>query len=235
MVFAKSKAAATFLCKAWREKSQRMEDYSSRHPFADSKVTGVEKVYLAVVREWSPLQNNEDSGIIDLPLEPSQTERLKWQVADAANPKAKPSQTEWRVLDANYCLPDWCESVYGIVECKHQNPLSPLSEKAKIRAKMTGIVLELRPITGRTHQLRVHCAHVGSGIVGDSLYGRDRISDTRIYDPNNAIGARDNGPHLMLHASKLTFPLPPEKDGIRADSSKSCTVVEWPSWYQPSL
>ena len=34
-----------------------------------------------------------------------------------------------------------------------------------------GIVLELHPITDRTHQLRIHCQEIGSGIVGDSLYG----------------------------------------------------------------
>ncbi|KAK1738220.1 RNA pseudouridine synthase, RluA family [Skeletonema marinoi] len=31
--------------------------------------------------------------------------------------------------------------------------------------------LELHPITGRTHQLRVHCAAMGHPIVGDSIYG----------------------------------------------------------------
>lgn len=31
--------------------------------------------------------------------------------------------------------------------------------------------LELRPETGRTHQLRVHCAHLGCPILGDAMYG----------------------------------------------------------------
>jgi 23S rRNA-/tRNA-specific pseudouridylate synthase len=31
--------------------------------------------------------------------------------------------------------------------------------------------LELRPRTGRTHQLRVHCAHLGCPILGDARYG----------------------------------------------------------------
>ena len=32
-------------------------------------------------------------------------------------------------------------------------------------------LLELRPITGRTHQLRVHCAHMGFPVLGDPQYG----------------------------------------------------------------
>ena len=34
-------------------------------------------------------------------------------------------------------------------------------------------VLELRPITGRTHQLRVHCAYMGFPILGDPQYGSE--------------------------------------------------------------
>lgn len=33
--------------------------------------------------------------------------------------------------------------------------------------------LELRPVTGRTHQLRVHCAHMGWPILGDPQYGSE--------------------------------------------------------------
>jgi tRNA pseudouridine32 synthase/23S rRNA pseudouridine746 synthase len=51
--------------------------------------------------------------------------------------------------------------------------------------------LELQPVTGRTHQLRVHCAAIGHPIVGDALYG------------NVAIAAR-----LCLHATGLGFDHP---------------------------
>lgn len=34
-------------------------------------------------------------------------------------------------------------------------------------------LLELQPLTGRTHQLRVHCAHMGFPIAGDPQYGHD--------------------------------------------------------------
>ena len=36
--------------------------------------------------------------------------------------------------------------------------------------------LQLRPVTGRTHQLRVHCAHLGHPILGDPQYGNRESS-----------------------------------------------------------
>lgn len=50
--------------------------------------------------------------------------------------------------------------------------------------------LALEPVTGRTHQLRVHLQAIGHPIVGDTLYGGP------------------GGPRLMLHASQLTLPHP---------------------------
>lgn len=52
------------------------------------------------------------------------------------------------------------------------------------------------PETGRTHQLRVHFAHIGHPIVGDTLYG----------------SAHPTLPRQALHAESLTFPHP---DGSR--------------------
>ncbi|MFC3026329.1 MULTISPECIES: RluA family pseudouridine synthase [Roseomonadaceae] len=52
--------------------------------------------------------------------------------------------------------------------------------------------LELAPETGRTHQLRVHCAHLGCPILGDAMYG----------------GGQAGGLHLLARA--LTLPLEPE-------------------------
>lgn len=55
--------------------------------------------------------------------------------------------------------------------------------------------LELEPLTGRTHQLRVHLASIGHAIVGDALYGECTASE----------------PRLLLHASSLAFAHP--RDG----------------------
>jgi tRNA pseudouridine32 synthase / 23S rRNA pseudouridine746 synthase len=56
--------------------------------------------------------------------------------------------------------------------------------------------LELRPRTGRTHQLRVHCAALGCPVIGDRVYGG---------------GA--GGP-LLLHARAITLPLYPARPPI---------------------
>jgi 23S rRNA pseudouridine955/2504/2580 synthase len=62
--------------------------------------------------------------------------------------------------------------------------------------------LELRPLTGRTHQLRVHCVAIGAPIVGDLKYHRP--------DQNNAGSALVAGlpEQLHLHARALALPHP---------------------------
>jgi tRNA pseudouridine32 synthase/23S rRNA pseudouridine746 synthase len=61
--------------------------------------------------------------------------------------------------------------------------------------------LALQPLTGRTHQLRVHLAAIGHPIVGDALYAPAPWA------------AR--APRLLLHASELALPHP--ADGRRLD------------------
>lgn len=42
----------------------------------------------------------------------------------------------------------------------------------RVRGRAEGLAwLELRPLTGRTHQVRVHCAALGCPVLGDSVYG----------------------------------------------------------------
>jgi tRNA pseudouridine32 synthase/23S rRNA pseudouridine746 synthase len=60
-------------------------------------------------------------------------------------------------------------------------------------------LIRLTPHTGRTHQLRVHCAHaegLGAPIVGDALYG------------HTSRGASKQGERLCLHAARLQFTHP---------------------------
>jgi tRNA pseudouridine32 synthase/23S rRNA pseudouridine746 synthase len=64
-------------------------------------------------------------------------------------------------------------------------------------------LLELRPITGRTHQLRVHCAAAGWPILGDPIYGT---------------APRHGGPGLHLHARRVTLPLYPKRPPIAVEA-----------------
>lgn len=58
-------------------------------------------------------------------------------------------------------------------------------------------LLEFHPLTGRTHQIRLHCAFLGCPIVGDAVYGRKKPSV-------------DIDRHF-LHAYRLKIILPEEK------------------------
>jgi tRNA pseudouridine32 synthase / 23S rRNA pseudouridine746 synthase len=56
--------------------------------------------------------------------------------------------------------------------------VDPTGDPSRTRWRVLGRTdglcwLELMPETGRTHQLRVHCAHLGAPIAGDAIYGGD--------------------------------------------------------------
>ena len=59
------------------------------------------------------------------------------------------------------------------------------------------------PITGRTHQLRVHFAHMGAAIVGDDIYGKESEYIAR----------------HALHAFRLSFPHPATEETVVASSA----------------
>ena len=59
--------------------------------------------------------------------------------------------------------------------------------------------LALRPITGRTHQLRVHCAYMGWPILGDPQYGSEE---------SRAVSAEMAVVHQLLCARRLEFTHP---------------------------
>jgi 23S rRNA-/tRNA-specific pseudouridylate synthase len=59
--------------------------------------------------------------------------------------------------------------------------------------------LEVRPKTGRTHQIRVHMAHLGHHVAGDALYGNKQLKQT-----NDKYGIK----RQCLHAYSLSFTHP---------------------------
>lgn len=66
-----------------------------------------------------------------------------------------------------------------------------------VEAHADASLLRVRIETGRTHQIRVHLAHIGHPVVGDTQYGRARVSKTGIAATRQ-----------MLHAEQLAFAHP---------------------------
>lgn len=101
----------------------------------------VSKKYLALV-EGVP---KEKQGVIDFPIRPSKKMRLK----KVAMKKEAPTKASHRAA----------KTEYKIKEILRQTQDKSYS------------LLEVSPLTGRTHQIRVHLSAIGHPVVGDKLYG----------------------------------------------------------------
>jgi tRNA pseudouridine32 synthase/23S rRNA pseudouridine746 synthase len=162
----------------------------------------VGKTYWAVV-EGGP---DEQEGTIDIPLGRLDDKIGWWMKPD---PKGLPSVTKWKVMGRSFPSPYLSSPspvhgggrgggspTHGASGFPHPNPSPQAGEGAQ--APLTWLGLE--PITGRTHQLRVHCAAMGWPIVGDDIYG----------------GApRFSGPVLHLHAREVVVPISKNRPPIR--------------------
>ena len=80
-------------------------------------------------------------------------------------------------------------------------------------------LIECRLETGRTHQIRVHLAHIGHPLIGDATYGRAR-SAPRARTPEEAAAyeAAGNFPRQALHAGLLGFHHPTLNKTLRFES-----------------
>jgi tRNA pseudouridine32 synthase/23S rRNA pseudouridine746 synthase len=88
---------------------------------------------------------------------------------------------------------------------KHDPQGQPAVTKWKVmgRASLSGqnlTWLSLELLTGRTHQIRVHCAEMGWPVMGDGIYGS---------------APRFGGPGLQLHAGSIAVPLYKNREPVR--------------------
>ena len=79
-----------------------------------------------------------------------------------------------------------------------------------------GALIVAAPLTGRTHQIRVHLAHLGQPIVGDRLYGGSMY-----------LGGQGQivVPRTMLHAYRLTVPHPRGAEPITFEAPPAADMV----------
>lgn len=70
-------------------------------------------------------------------------------------------------------------------------------------------LVEVSPLTGRTHQIRVHALHAGHPVVGDEKYG-----DKEFNKHYRQLGCK----RLFLHAARISFTLPTSGQKISAEA-----------------
>jgi RluA family pseudouridine synthase len=120
------------------------------------------------------------------------TAKTYWAVVEGA-PPAREGVFDWPLLKLN-TRSGWSVKVSD----KGQTAVTGYS----VLGSAPGMAwLELTPETGRTHQLRVHCARAGCPIVGDRLYGTAAA-----------------GQQLHLHARAIVLPLSKAKPPIRVEA-----------------
>lgn len=78
----------------------------------------------------------------------------------------------------------------------HPDAETALSHYGTLAEASGAALMDLKPETGRMHQLRVHMASIGRPIAGDARYG------------GALVAAGEAVPRLMLHARELSFPHP---------------------------
>ncbi|MEW5771096.1 MAG: RluA family pseudouridine synthase [Pseudomonadota bacterium] len=157
----------------------------------------VRKRYVAVVAGHLAAPDTPDGwGLIDLPM------RLDWpnrprSIVDHA--QGKPSRTRWRVQELPPPPVGEGGGEGGGPQGRNgasRNPDSTIPWTPAFAGVTTPETtrVELEPLTGRSHQLRVHLQALGHPILGDPLYAPPAVL--------TAAG------RLLLHASRLAFTHP---------------------------
>jgi len=149
----------------------------------------MEKVYLAVV-EGTP-RHEEWTCRLKLGPAPGQIGRMQVDKRDG-----KEAETHFRVLARN---------------CSRRREEADASQASRSSVRLltsaATALVEARPLTGRTHQIRIHLAESGCPCVGDDVYGRGR-----------------DGFKLGLRAARLAYPDPftRRRVEIRASCEEFC-------------
>lgn len=123
----------------------------------------------------------------------------------AGQPAAPPGGApgEWVPIDLPIAA-DWERRPLRVIDARLGKPSRTLWRALPGACAWPGTRVELQPVTGRTHQLRVHMAAIGHPILGDALYA-------------DAAG-QAAAPRLLLHAHCLELAHPATGHWLRYQS-----------------
>lgn len=85
----------------------------------------------------------------------------------------------------------------------------------------------LKPVTGRRHQLRVHCSEIGHPIVGDFTYSSHAADCSK--DPTVA------PPRMMLHALRMNIPATKTSNALQLVTEDPFKAMDGISWHTKEL
>ncbi|HGN2974719.1 TPA: 23S rRNA pseudouridine(955/2504/2580) synthase RluC [Proteus mirabilis] len=122
-------------------------------------------------------------------------------------------QSHTKVVQAPL-LKNILQSGERVVKVSSEGKLSETRFKVEERFEFATLV-KASPVTGRTHQIRVHTLHAGHPIAFDDRYG-DRDFDTQL--------ASTKLNRLFLHASSLTFIHPSTREKMRIEAPMDKTL-----------
>jgi tRNA pseudouridine32 synthase/23S rRNA pseudouridine746 synthase len=127
----------------------------------------------------------------------------KRYVAVVAGRLAAPAGDGWGVIDLPL-MADWPRRPLQKVDVEHGRPSTTRWRVLADASLQEATRVELEPVTGRSHQLRVHLREIGHPILGDALYAPADVA------------AR--APRLLLHACELAFAHPATGDALHFES-----------------
>ncbi len=100
---------------------------------------------------------------------------------------------DWQRVEAAILL-DWPRRPLHVIDAENGKPSTTRWRVIGSAPDKTSTRVTLEPVTGRTHQLRVHMQHIGHPILGDMLYAPAEVQAL--------------SPRLLLHACALEIPHP---------------------------
>jgi len=150
----------------------------------------IKKIYNAIVS--GSMKNNR--GVIKKPIGRSPKDFRKWLAGRGARGELREAETFYKVIKhfEAPCVQNFSRfTLKGSDTDKNFEHMAPFS------------YLEVRPKTGRTHQIRVHMKYLNHPVVGDELYNPDGA----ILLPSLPFrkGEEKKGGRMMLHALSIEF------------------------------